>query len=1536
MTRRDLTNMNKQLRCRVLATLISILCLSEALMAEELQAQALPQSTHTNLEGASKPNRSSANTIISQAQLIQKREAEVQVVISEVVIKGANTELEELINKGIRTRPKAVITHSDIQKDINGIFSTGYFSGVKAERIDTQHGIRVIFVVQQNPLLRRIQIQARTKTEDTLIPPDAIIQGAFKNQYGKVINFNDLKKGIQALNQWYSENGFGNPSDTRLSSKLAEIARLVVSGKVISYPLLKEMTEGKYIQYIGDRPKIANNGILTLSIEEATTATTDFTDLFEPQETLYSSNILQDVVINFRTNNVNNRDKRLAYGKISSAQLFQQSELSIGKSIDIDELKKSVDKILSIDLFDDVKVSLKRGTAPDNIILILDVIENDEVAKYKQKIEIYQSKDEHLLEALIWQYLASFYEKKGKLDLAANSYRKAYRIYQENHSLAKNIDISEKLIKIYYDLAKKYEKENRNRKSIEVYENVLDIYKSQNNLTSQSRLLLKVGNMYHSEGLYKKGIKKYQEALEIARDNKELKQEAILLENLGNSYESLNEYNQANDFYKKALTAFIKLNDPLLQVLSLNNLSIVQRSLKNDGIALEYTNQSLSTLEKLIAKSSDRSVIQKCTSFEKTDNTFSLSISSEQNITFANVSVQLGDYQITTCSFPSSYLALLRGLILLNKSGIYQLSGNHQQALYAMREGLSFIDLPRLFSQVNEKIFPFLKEFENIPVLLLLQQLHLALAGQPQTIELNKRIEKIINPIESRLEVTAQSLERVKEDDSKTKNEEHSAIFYKKLGASALLRSISLYLENLYEESTLDEIYSVNNPYISVLEELLKKDEDQKSIPQSKINLADSLARMKTEKGDYLAKVGKTQEAIDSYKAVQELWNSIEKSGLCAVSENYTWSFKAQRDEFILDSTATQEDPSLASDLSSQSAKGDKSCNYSKIQQAKALNSIGKALNESGQTKDALIIYNEALSFSQVAKDKSTEAEIFYHIGNITAKSKDYQKAIEFYRKALNLVPPNGAVLQADIHLAIATSERDSGNFVQARSEIEEGIFIFESARSQINKQQKKQTPGQGNSYLYPSENSPTYKSYLNLANYLSSKQNYYDFYIDLLMLIHKQNPTAGYDILAFQASEQSHARSLRTMISRVARRPQEFAKLSASTAIEIAQVPPLQEIQQNLLDENTMLLEYALGEEQSYLWAVTKHGINTYQLPKRSEIEKSSKNFIKLISLPPNPESISYDSGVARQLSQMLLSQVADKLGNKRLVIVSDGILQYLPFAALPMPGTLAKDNVPLIIEHEIVGLPSASTLIALRKNRSERKTPPKTLAMFADPVFSREDERFKALRKPPLNDSLLDIGPIFDRLPGTLEEAKQILSLAPPRKQLTKLNFAADYQTATSPEMAQYRILHFATHGTLDVRHPERSGIVLSFANDRGELQRSVLSTPSVFNLNLNSELVVLSGCSTALGKEIKGEGLIGLTGGFMYAGSKSVVSSLWQIDDAGTASVMKNFYVKMLKEGLAPSTSLRAAQLEAWRSEKWHAPYYWAAFIHQGEWK
>ena len=329
-----------------------------------------------------------------------------------------------------------------------------------------------------------------------------------------------------------------------------------------------------------------------------------------------------------------------------------------------------------------------------------------------------------------------------------------------------------------------------------------------------------------------------------------------------------------------------------------------------------------------------------------------------------------------------------------------------------------------------------------------------------------------------------------------------------------------------------------------------------------------------------------------------------------------------------------------------------------------------------------------------------------------------------------------------------------------------------------------------------------------------------------------------------------------------------------------------------------------------------------------------------------------------AARLSRDLLGPVASRPEIGRLLVVSDGALQYLPFSALPVPGTSETEGdwIPLVVQYEIVRLPSATTLAALRSETAGRKAAEKTVAVLADPVFESDDPRLsgrqtedrpsEAPASPPdvsdLSRALRDAGMMQEgrfsvpRLPATRHEAEVIMAVARGGTSMKAIDFDASRSMAMSPELGRYRIVHFATHGLLNNEHPDLSGIILSMVDEQGRPQNGFLRLHDIYNLELPADLVVLSACNSALGKEVRGEGLVGIVRGFMYAGAARVVASLWKVDDEATGVLMEQFYREMLENHLPPAAALRKAQVAMWQAGQWRSPFYWAAFVLQGEYR
>jgi CHAT domain-containing protein len=367
-----------------------------------------------------------------------------------------------------------------------------------------------------------------------------------------------------------------------------------------------------------------------------------------------------------------------------------------------------------------------------------------------------------------------------------------------------------------------------------------------------------------------------------------------------------------------------------------------------------------------------------------------------------------------------------------------------------------------------------------------------------------------------------------------------------------------------------------------------------------------------------------------------------------------------------------------------------------------------------------------------------------------------------------------------------------------------------------------------------------------------------------------------------------------------------------------------------SLLDADTLLLEYALGEERSYLWVVSAREIRAFTLPPRAVIETLARRVHEHLAQSPTaaPASDGEWSEVddRRALARLVLEPAASLLTTKRLVVVLTGALSLVPFSALPTPGT--AEHEPLVRRYEIVQIPSASILASMRTLTAGRSPPTKLAAVFADPIFDRSDPRVQpASGTPPARARTASASTLaLSRLPFSRAEADAIGALAPGAV-TTFVGAAATRERVVGGALADYRFVHFATHTIVNQDVPSLTSLVLSLVDRTGHARDGTVMLPDVYDMTLDADVVVLSGCQTALGKDIRGEGPIGLARAFMYAGTPRVVASLWPVDDLATAELMKRFYHGMLVDKRTPAAALQAAQQELAATRRWRSPYFWA---------
>ncbi len=521
-------------------------------------------------------------------------------------------------------------------------------------------------------------------------------------------------------------------------------------------------------------------------------------------------------------------------------------------------------------------------------------------------------------------------------------------------------------------------------------------------------------------------------------------------------------------------------------------------------------------------------------------------------------------------------------------------------------------------------------------------------------------------------------------------------------------------------------------------------------------------------------------------------------------------------------------------------------------------------------------------------------------------------------------------------------------------------------------------------------------------ASLFSFRSEVMELHIELLMAMHQSQPDKGYNVRAFEVADRGRARALRQLRTEAARgqparpdqadaddwqrwtaeythtlnrqreimsrAPEEHDALAGerlNTKIALGMLELIEdnarsalvdddsakerlvtvgELQQ-LLDEDTLLLKYSIGRDESFVWVVGKEQFESFELGAGTEIDRMAlAAYQSLSTYQPFP-----DRGQTTQLSALsetLLPSALFHSGAERLVVIADRLVHYVPFAALLVGSeeSGAGRGTRLIDWFEVSYLPSASVLRELR-GRTAASSAFSPVAVFADPVFDAEDRRLAKAAIPVPSAAYVSASPVersignsllaLDRLPATRREAETIRSLTGERT-MVALDFDANRDAVLGDSLRNFAVIHFATHGFADARYPLLSGLALSMVSPTGQQQIGYLGLRDIHDMNLSAQLVVLSGCQTALGEEIRSEGLIGLTRAFMYAGAPRVVATLWTVPDRSTAVLMEHFYEGVFLYQLTPAAALHRAQQALKSERRWRDPHVWAAFVLQGDWK
>ncbi len=709
--------------------------------------------------------------------------------------------------------------------------------------------------------------------------------------------------------------------------------------------------------------------------------------------------------------------------------------------------------------------------------------------------------------------------------------------------------------------------------------------------------------------------------------------------------------------------------------------------------------------------------------------------------------------------------------------------------------------------------------------------------------------------------------------------------------------------------------------------------------------------------------LGDKEKALEHYKQALELFRAANDRNLEATALNNIGGFYLN----------TLKDSKTALDYYNRSLEIRRALGQP-IELAIVLDNIGHLYNSTGDPRNALEYHRQALEIRQKSRHRLGEAVSLNSLGAANYSLGELSTALDYFNQALKLYRSLGDRSREAIALyGLAMIERDRGNLDEARVWMEASLNIVESLRGGVASQHWR-------------------------ASYFAQKQDYYEFHIDLLMRLHQRDPAKAHNLAAFQASERARARSLLELLAearidveqgispelkqreravhlRISQIQGELIQAysqaqpdRSKTAVleaalkqtdaereqlraEIRQrhpryaelqypaAPKLKDVQ-SLLDDRTVLLEYVLGQKNSFLFAVTREDLLVARLPPASAVGAEVEALRALITSRPQRSDFEKKVEHSRKLFRVILEPAGRLLvGKQRLIIVPSGILHYLPFEVLLTKGeektlaTMTPARLPYLLrDYAISYVPSAAVLASLR-NRPTKSTAGKSFLAFADPVYGNLTELPSSLAQPNLSDAFGDQRPWqLERLIESRREVEQISALFPKDQVSLLLREQAREENAkTAGRFNEFRFVHFATHGLLNEERPSYSGLILSLAGSQSE--DGLLQGYEIFNLKLNADLVVLSACETGLGKEVKGEGLVGLSHAFFYAGTPSLVVSLWKVQDRSTADLMVNLY-REIGRTQTKSEALRQAKLILIQQNRYADPYYWAPFVLTGD--
>ncbi len=1411
-----------------------------------------------------------------------KEHSDPRVSIAKIVVnvKGKNSDsrLRNEVYRVIQTKPGTTTTRSQLQKDINAIFETGFFSNVKATPEDTPIGVSVIFEVQPNPVLQSVRL------EKSRVLPAQVVKDIFGSQYGKILNWKSLQLGIVKLNKWYQDNGY----------VLAQVA---------------------------DTPDVSPDGSVTLSVVEG---------------------VIDDIQVQFADKSGNKLDKqgKPIKGVTPIAEILSVVKSKPGTIFNQSQLEEDIANVYGLGTANDVSPSIEQSKRDSHKVTLVIVIKDEVINEWNEWTKA---------------TAAATLSAQTRTDYAIQQYQKVLQIARTKGSKAKEALTLNNLANIY-------QKANDNQAAFRAYSEAQAIFQELNAPLLEILMLIKMAEVSRTQEEPEQAITFYQKALTKIRA---IKTKPKLEDFFGNALVELkNQVSTSEGSTQAFLVSFLSMSEFAIMLELAAHYSALgdyqQAIYLTHSARLIRTSNDLSEVWESAARSRLGKISSNLPHGDQVDDGLQ-PIFLKLAPKLARLIARLPTiYQPLMLRFTYSELGNPK------KQGIYD-----DQARQAIKETLA--DVNKIISELDTSL-------DNITTKSSLRPYTDVIIDAITVFSNDRRTDRDIQRLNQRI-VNASAL-LLKDDDETSKwvlpfVPIALSFFSNSLNTDEqqlmLSNSLLASLDSL-QASSIEAVSTASDP-----ENALNGMPDQKQIASLfRLVKATSLQM----RGEAYFKLDKPQFAIDSYQQAIQLTSLDDKKNKPKDLEQLFQSLLASNPDLVKSLQSILESMQITIQTPSSNKEKLFKSNLEKLMQL--ITSNPELIKQFIQNADS--IYSLRV-----------RASVYKSLGEVYRKIDKFEEARNFYYQALTLESFFGkSNATAEIHYELAQVEHKLGKLFEAQSQIEKAIDILGSIVP-------KKVSQFGKSGYVTSEYIHAYdlkgrgkigvsvgfsglgiwdNSSSNLVNssfmaycatpsaYFDCRQRYFDLYIELLMQLHQEHPAKRYDVLAFEASERARTNTnevfqgarLEDIKKSIQNRQPNATDRLLLDGLRFDQPVNLAEIQP-LLDDNTLLLEYFLGKRRSYLWVISKTSIKVISLPSRAEIEKKARLFYEYLTSPNGQNSPQTTAEIGRQLSQVILGDdLFSQLNQKRLLVVGDGILQFIPFGALPslrpdrrmtparLKGQFAPYMQPLFLTNEIINLPSASILAKIRQRHNNRPTPAKELAIFADPVFNHRDRRAERMfiplqmvgsSAPAFHNTNISpaVEAIYSPLSGTQQELEQITKLLPSSKRTTWLGFDATYQNALSSNLDQYRIIHFATHGIFNTRALDRSGIILSSFNQEGDLQRGLLSSRDAFKMKLSAaELLVLSGCSTGLGNEVRREALTGLTGSLLTAGAERIMVSLWSVNDEATAKLMEVFYRKMLnsRNPLSPSQALREAQRFMWNESKFQAPYNWAAFIIQGEWR